>query len=488
MSIRMSNSAAALAAVLAIGSIQPLSAQQPQLHPNRLKYSDAGARPVTGRSGSATLQARALLGSDGVAHVDASTGDLDAPTAPGTIRKMQMKILSPTGKPTATQNFEGRGSRWSVDVPQLGENARLQLQANVSGIDGNRTDVVTVVVPVKRVPDVSVDGVAAPSRALAGFPVNVVATVSEKNGDVGAHASCMLQIDGTLADQARNIWIGAGHTVSCAFQTTVSTLGSHKVTVYVTGISPNDDTPSDNSASTQMEVLSPETPLAYSATFTSTDANDYTHFKSSLADGSYLDETTSSGTRLERTLSVTATTTNAFSFPVNVRSALVADGASVFDFTNDMVITAGASTSNADCGRVLNGRFMLSVCNMRSGAQRGQVNMASFDGRVTYLGSRVTQVDGDDAYITNTSSDTPTGNFGGYAVTSTVQPLIELRDASGMLFAARPMIALQSTPINSVSGSCQTNPFTELTQCFDSKSTGWTRSGTASSSSAVVMQ
>ncbi len=487
MSIRMSNSAA-LAAILVIGSIQPLAAQRPQLHTNRQKYSDAGSRPTSGRSGSATLQARALLGSDGVAHVEASTGDLDAAAAPGTIRKMQMKILSPTGKPTSTQNFEGRGGgRWSVDVPQLGENARIQLQANVSGIDGNRTDVVTVTIPVKRLPDVAVDGVAAPGRALAGLPVNVVATLSERNGDVGARASCMLQIDGTLADQAHNIWIDAGHTVSCAFQTTVATVGSHKVTVYVTGISPNDYNPSDNSVSVPMEVLSPETPLAYSASFTSTDATDFTHFKNSLADGSYVDETTSSGTRLERQLSMTSTTANAFSFPVHVRSALLADGAPVFDLTNDLVIDAGVSTSNADCGRVLNGRFILSVCNMRSGAQRGQVNLSSFDGRVTYLGSQVVQMDGEDVYVSNTSTDTPIGTFGGYAVTSTVQPLIELRDASGMLFAARPMITLQSTPINSVQGSCATNPFTDMTQCYDSKSTGWTRTGTASSST-VLMQ
>jgi len=297
----------------------------------------------------------------------------------------------------------------------------------------------------------------------------------------------MLQIDGTLADQAHNIWIDAGHTVSCAFQTTVATVGSHKVTVYVTGISPNDYNPSDNSVSVPMEVLSPETPLAYSASFTSTDATDFTHFKNSLADGSYVDETTSSGTRLERQLSMTSTTAKAFSFPVHVRSALLADGASVFDLTNDLVIDASVSTSNADCGRVLNGRFILSVCNMRSGAQRGQVNLSSFDGRVTYLGSQVVQMDGEDVYVSNTSTDTPLGTFGGYAVTSTVQPLIEMRDASGMLFAARPMITLQSTPINSVQGFCATTPFTEMTQCYDSKSTGWTRTGTASSST-VLMQ
>ena len=488
MHIRMSNSAA-LAAVLVIGSIQPLAAQRPQLHPNRQKYSDAGMRPVTGRSGSASLQARALLGSNGVAHVEASTGDLDASTAPGTIRKMQMKILSPTGKPTSTQNFEGRGSgHWSMDVPQLGENTRIQLQANVSGIDGNRTDVVTVTVPVKRLPDVAVDGVAAPGRALAGLPVNVVATLSEKNGDVGARASCMLQIDGTLADQARNIWIDAGHTVSCAFQTTVTTVGSHKVTVYVTGISPTDYNTErqlgehpDGSASRPRR----RSPIRRrSARRTRPTARTS---RTASPDGSYLDETTSASTRQERELSMTSTTTNAFSFPVHVRSALLADGASVFDFTNDLSIDACC----LDVERGLRCRDQWPLLPQRlqhalRHAARSGESLLVRRPRHVLRQPDVFQVDGDDAYITNSSSDTPTG-LGGYAVTSTVQPLIEMRDASGMLFAARPVITLQSTPINSVQGSCSTNPFTEVTQCFDSKSTGWTRTGTATSGT-IVMQ
>lgn len=486
MTIRMS-SPAALAALLVIGSIQPVAAQRPQFHPNRQKYSDVGAKPATGRSGSATLQARALLGKDGNVLVEASTGDIDAATGPGTIRKMQMKILSPTGMPTSTRNYEGRGGGyWSSYVPQLGENTTIQLQANISGIDGNRTDVVTDTVRVKRRPDVAVDGVAAPAKALAGFPVNVVATLSERNGDMGARADCMLQIDGQLADQARGIWIDAGHTVSCAFRTKVTTVGSHQVRVYLTGVSPTDYDTTDNAASTPIEIIPPETPLAYSASFTATDENYYTHFKNSLSDGSYVKESTSSGVRQSRALSMTATTTNQFNFPVSIRSALLADGAPVFDVTNSLAIDAAASTSNADCGAAISGRFYVSVCNLRSGTQLGQVTFNSFDGRVTYFGSDFLSIDGDAVYMNNSSSDVPTG-VGGYDVSSTVQPVIEMRDVNGMLFTARPVMTLQSTPFNNVDGGCSTNPFNDLTQCWDSKSTGTTRTGSATSAT-VAMQ
>lgn len=485
MTIRMSTPAA-LATLLVLGGVQPLAAQRPQFHPNRQKYSDLGAKPATGRSGSASLQARALLGKDGNVLVEASTGDIDAASGPGTLRKMQMKILSPTGKPTATRNFEGRGGGyWSSFVPQLGENTAIQLQANISGIDGNRTDVVTDTVLVKRRPDVAVDGVAVPAKALAGFPVNVVATVSERNGDMGAHADCMLQIDGQLADQARSIWIDAGHTVSCAFRTKVTTVGSHQVRVYLTGVSPTDYDTTDNAASAPIEIIPPETPLAYSASFTATDENYYSHFKNSLSDGSYVKESTMSGVRQSRELTMTATTTNAFSFPVNIRSALLADGAPAFDVTNTLAIDAGASTSSADCGAAIDGRFYVSVCNLHSGAQLGLVSFNSFDGRVTYFGTDFLSVDGDDVYMNNSSSDVSTG-AGGYAVVSTVQPVIEMRDANGMLFTARPVLSLQTAPFNNVGGACSTNPFNDLTQCWDSKSTGTTRTGSATSATVAL--
>ncbi len=480
MTIRMSTKAA-LAVVVAIGSMQPLAAQHvargPQFHRNSQKYSDKGAKPVGGRSGSASLQARAMLGEDNSVLIEASTGSLDGGTAPGEIRKVQMKILSPSGKQTSTQNFQGRtGGYWSTTVARLGAGSQVQLQANVGGIDGNRNDVVTVTVPVKRRPDVAVDGVAAPARAMAGVPMNIVASVSERNGDMGARADCMLSIDGQLADQARGIWIDAGQTVSCAFQTKIAAVGSHRVNVYVTGVSPTDWDSKDNSASTSVEVLSPETALAYSATFSASDADYYYHQKNSSTDGSYVDEQTSTTTRLERTLSMTSTTPNAFTFPVRVRSALLADGASVFDFSNDIDIQASESSPTSDCGTVVNGRFYLNVCNLRDGTPTSQVIMSSFDGRATYFGSRFYQVDGGDAYITNDSSDTSTG-AGGYAVTSTVQSVIELRDARGMLFSARPTMSLQTTPINDAYNGCFLNPYNQVNYCTETKTTGTSRTG-----------
>jgi hypothetical protein len=475
-------SIAALAALLAIGSTQPLAAQRalrgPNVHTNSVKYSDAGAKPATGRSGSASLQARALYGRDGSVLVEATTGNLDGAAGPGQIRKMQMKVLSADGKPMSTQNFVGHGSYWTITGSDIALNGRVQLQANIGGIDGSRNDVVTVSVPVKRLPDVAVDGLTAPARAIAGTPVMLTATVSERNGDVGARANCMLSIDDQLTDQAHGIWVDAGHTVSCAFQATMP-VGSHKVTVYANGVTPDDWDPTDNTASTSIDVLSPESPLAYSSTFNASDYDYYSHTKKSSADGSYLDETTTNGTRQNRSLAMTSTTDSTFAFPVQVRSALVADGSSVFDYTKDIALDPAQSTGNADCGVLMDGGYYLSVCNLRGNAPHSEVVLSSLGGRVTYFSSRFYQVDGADGYIINTSSDTPSG-LGGYPVSSSVQSIIELRDARGMLFTARPTMSLQASPISTSYGSCALNRSTQVTTCSDGKTNGTSRTGSAS--------
>ena len=481
MTIRMSTTVA-LASLLAIGSTQSLAAQGtlrgPNVHKNSLKYSDAGSKPVTGRAGSASIEARALYGPDGNVHVEASTGSLENGTAPGQIRKVQMKVLSADGSVADTKNFTSQGGYWSTNISEIALNGRVQLQANVGGIDGNRNDVVTVTVPVKRLPDVAVDGVTAPARAIAGTPVMLVAAVSERNGDVGARANCMLSIDDQLTDQAHGIWVDAGQTVSCAFQATMP-VGSHKVTVYANGVNPNDWDPTDNTASATIEMLPAESPLAYSTTFNSSDYDYYSHTKKSSSDGSYVDETTTNGTRKIRSLAMKSTTDSTFSFPVQVRSALLADGSSVFDYTKDIAFDAAQSTGNADCGVTMGDGFYLSVCNLRGSAPHSEVTLSSLGGRVTYFSSRFYQLDGADGYIVNTSADTPSG-MGGYPVNSTVQSIIELRDARGMLFTARPSMSLQASPINTQYGSCALNRGSQVTTCSDGSTTGTSRTGSAS--------
>ena len=62
-------------AVLSTASAQTINtASKPQLVPNARRYKESGLKPATGRSGSASLPGRALLGKDGATTVELSTG------------------------------------------------------------------------------------------------------------------------------------------------------------------------------------------------------------------------------------------------------------------------------------------------------------------------------------------------------------------------------------------------------------------------------
>ncbi|HEX5870711.1 MAG TPA: hypothetical protein VFY65_09865, partial [Longimicrobium sp.] len=113
------------------------------------------------------------------------------------------------------------------------------------------TDVVTVTQRVMMRPDLSVR-VQAPSRVIAGKPVPLHATISELNGEVGAHADCRLLVDGTQQDAASGVWINAGGVVTCGFSHAFSP-GAHQVQVEVTGVSP-DDWDEANNLSAAVEV------------------------------------------------------------------------------------------------------------------------------------------------------------------------------------------------------------------------------------------
>jgi hypothetical protein len=449
-------------------------------HPNSEKYSDAGAKPATGRSGSASLEGRALLGKDGTTLLEVTTGSFENGTVRGELRKVQLKVLTTSDVLQFTDNVNGLSAGyWSTEFQGLARNQRIQVQGNVGGVDGNRTDVVTITALVKRRPDLTVNAVTVPARALLGARVNVAATVSELNGDVGARATCVLSVDGaSVLDQANGIWVDAGHTVSCAFQTTFTTLGVHQVQVYITGVSPSEWDSSNNSASTSIEIISPEKHLAYSGQFNSSDYDYFTHTKSSSADGSFVDERSETGTRRTRALSLNSwTTSDVFSFPTTVRTAMASAGASVLDVTNNVPLQPSASWSGADCGSYYQGGFSVNVCNYHYGSVvRSEVDLSSYDGRVTYFGNTYRAV-GWVGYATNYSADNVSG-VGGYPVGSSIDAVVELTDAKGMKFVARPTMQLQSSPLNSVWNSCSLNRRTTVTTCSDGSQKGTNITGT----------
>jgi hypothetical protein len=241
------------AAALARGPAVPLVS-------NRQRYRVRDANAGTGRSGSAQVTVRAMAGKDGKTVLDMTTGGLDAASAPrGELTKAQVKLLDPDNlnHALATVNYAGlTGGTFTMTYVGLVAGLPLQIQANVKGADGNRTDVVTITERVKRRPDLAV----ALGRIAGGrthVPAEIVATIRELNGDLGATGTCVLSVDGVAVDRATGIWVDAGDAVSCAFMHTFATAGPHAVTVRIDGVVPGDWDTANNEAAGAISIVDP---------------------------------------------------------------------------------------------------------------------------------------------------------------------------------------------------------------------------------------
>ena len=130
-----------------------------RLVPNDIKYRDTSAPHATGRDGNVAIEARALLGSDQKTTLEVTTGSLEnQPAGPGNIDKVQVKI----GDLTINHNNLTAGGYYAETLDGLQRGDTLQVQANVSGIDG-RTAVVTVDETVKKRPDLEMAWITAPT-------------------------------------------------------------------------------------------------------------------------------------------------------------------------------------------------------------------------------------------------------------------------------------------------------------------------------------
>jgi hypothetical protein len=270
---------------------------KPRLISNAKKYSDKGQPAASGRSGSASLTARALLGKDGQTAVELTTGVLDdAAPAPGQITKAQLKPLSPSGDALYSRNFTGLagGGRFATTVNDLRRGQQVQAQANVTGIDPNRTDVVTVVETVKLRPDLKAAGLVAPAKSAVNTIVNISAVVRELNGDVGARADLVLYVDGVAVDRADGVWVDANGTVSAAFAHTFASEGVKQLAVKVERVTPGDYNSADNTAAGSIEIVSPGVKLSHS--FSVSDTTTTSRYVSDYAYNIHDGMTTSSNT------------------------------------------------------------------------------------------------------------------------------------------------------------------------------------------------
>lgn len=341
--------------------------------PNSKHYRDSGVGNASGRTGSAQMTARALLGEDGNTTIEVTTGALDSGvTPPGSFSKVQFKPLDPDGDALFAQNFTPLArdaGYYSFSSPSLYRHQQTQIQGNIIGID-NRTDVVTVVDTVKLRPDLAIQNFHLPDSVFVNTTVNIVANVAELNGDSPATANCQLWVNGVQVDQAFKIYVDAAGSVSCAFAYTFKSTGTQTIQVTAANVAPADWDTANNSASGALNVVDLITNPAEHGTAIFTDQNGGFPYSSSTSEFvtkngvPYFQYSTTAGTSGETQDATTtfysggscATQTNAvpYQFPVDIAYTETMDGAPVYS-TKATGITGFSSTTAINmpiCGSI----------------------------------------------------------------------------------------------------------------------------------------
>jgi hypothetical protein len=467
--------------------------------PNSKHYRESGVGNATGRTGSAQMTVRALLGSDGDTTIEVTTGVLDSSsTPPGAFQKVQLKPLNPDGDAIFAQNFTNipthRGY-FSFNWPSLYRHQQTQIQSNITGID-NRTDVVTVVETVKLRPDLAIRKLNLPDSPLVNTPVIINANILELNGDSSATTSCQLFIDGALADKANNVYVDAAGAVSCAFSHTFTSTGNHTVQVTAANVMPADWDTGNNSASGTINIIDLNTNTAEHGTATFSDQKGgfplrHTTTMQTWRNGgmvfSYSNTSSTMGEEQDANWSFQSSgctgETNAasYQFPVDLTYAETMDGASVYTAkiagitsktasfpANQIFCDATAVNLTQQVGNVIADDYTFVVISRTyyDGSSQPvstmqQVNGTRNGGDVTYLSSTyqcdlLSDCDNPINYhVSNSNDETVVGKL--VPLGNTWVPSVSVRDAGGNGFGGSLAVSLSSNQMKSGQPNTCTN-------------------------------
>lgn len=242
------------------GVVQAPGVVPPGFTPNGVPYRNAAYRHATGRSGGASLTARALMNMGGTTDLEVTTGELNDDAPPYEIRKLQVKLLDDAGDAVWTENENHLSSGYLLRTYgglARHDDLRVQAQVRVPNASGKheRTGVVTLTERVNLRPDPAVLDVVGPPEAVVGTEVVFSATLAELNGDLSATADCVYLVDDAEVTRSAGVWIGEGDVVSCVLSHVFEDLGEHTVTVLLDHVDPGDWDLRNNTASTTIDVV-----------------------------------------------------------------------------------------------------------------------------------------------------------------------------------------------------------------------------------------
>lgn len=186
---------------------------------------------------------------------------IDGFDAPADAKHIQMKTFDKDGETLWTKNshrsaleVDGSTSSITFSYDDMDRYQPVQAHLQIQNDQTGNTKVITTKGIVMFLPDLSVTNVSHPETVPVGTVANVVASIAELNGDLGASANVKLLKDGIVIDEVVAVSVGKGETVSAMFAVEMTEVGTNNFAVQIVGVSPRDYDDGNNAADFTIEV------------------------------------------------------------------------------------------------------------------------------------------------------------------------------------------------------------------------------------------
>ncbi len=205
------------------------------------------------------LELSALTGAEGA--------DLYVQAPPGTtvFEHLHIRIRAPEGSSEQAnrivnlKDVAAPNGIAAIDLGQLARAAAVDVEAQVREASPPRTAVHRGEATVKLRPDLSVAAVHVPPQTLTTRAIDVVADLSELNGETGATVTVKLMLGPTLVAEPQTITMPAGGGGSVTFRNVkLTTAMSADLTVALDGAEPAETDGTNNSRGATVEVTEHE--------------------------------------------------------------------------------------------------------------------------------------------------------------------------------------------------------------------------------------
>jgi len=183
-------------------------------------------------------------------------------SAPSRSKHIQLKSFDTSGNLRWTKNEKnvaltpnGGASTAMFQYSDLGRHQPFQVQEQVQNAQTGNTEVLNAKGVVLLRPDIAVDNLTAPAQVHVGQIVNIVASLKELNGDLGAKTNVVLNEGATVRDHADQVSVNPLGVVDVVFATKFDQTGTYTLTAVAGDVVPGDYDNSNNAKSITIQVV-----------------------------------------------------------------------------------------------------------------------------------------------------------------------------------------------------------------------------------------